>query len=240
VHANLRVQIIFLQDPSGPTVTPDTSAADNSKNVGYTNGQLPDYCPNFTGSYFCPSALPSYTVAPFWDDLYIYANTAQGLYYEVDGTAPHRTASFEWYTSHYQASTEYYHFTIQFSESSPGAWIASYYQISDSGTSLVSFSYRSLLESVIYLLLIFPLQTAYSPNILSTHRILQTVLSCTTTPLRIPSRQRALLFVRLRRYSPSSKSFFSSRARFCRPSLVGSPARYRPSDNVNRLMFALM
>jgi len=127
--------IVFLQDPTGPAVTPDTSASDNSKNVGYTNEQLPDYCPNFTGSYFCSAALPSYTVAPFWDDLYIYANTAQGLYYEVDGTAPNRTASFEWYTSHYQASTEYYHFTIQFSESSPGAWIASYYQISDSGTS---------------------------------------------------------------------------------------------------------
>ncbi|OIW26518.1 hypothetical protein CONLIGDRAFT_476211 [Coniochaeta ligniaria NRRL 30616] len=127
--------LIFVQDPTGPVVTADTSAADASKQVGYTNGPFPQYCPGFTGSYWCSSALPYYTVAPFWDDLYIYANTLQGLYYEVDGMAPHRSVTFEWYTSHYQAPTEYYHFTITFSEASPGAWTAAYYQISDSGSS---------------------------------------------------------------------------------------------------------
>lgn len=76
-------------------------------------------------------------MAPFWDDLYIYTNTQQGLYYEVDGSAPHRTVTFEWYTSHYLAATEYYHFTTQFSESVPGEWITAYYQISDSGSSAV-------------------------------------------------------------------------------------------------------
>ncbi|KAH8903251.1 hypothetical protein BR93DRAFT_940780 [Coniochaeta sp. PMI_546] len=127
--------IVFVQDPNGPVVTADTSAADQSKRVGYTNQPFPAYCPNFDGSFFCPGALPYYTVAPFWDDLYVYANTHQGLYYEVDGVAPHRTVTFEWYTSHYQAPTEYYHFTTQFSESSPGAWTTAYYQISDSGSS---------------------------------------------------------------------------------------------------------
>jgi hypothetical protein len=74
-------------------------------------------------------------VAPFWDDLFIYPNTHQGLYYEVDGTAPQRTVTFEWYTSHFGSGTEYYHFTTQFSEAEPGAWTTTYYQVSDSGSS---------------------------------------------------------------------------------------------------------
>jgi hypothetical protein len=74
-------------------------------------------------------------VAPYWDDLYVYGNTPQGLYYKVDGAAPARTVTFEWYTSHYQDPTQYYHFTAKFSENSPGTSEFVYYQISDRGVS---------------------------------------------------------------------------------------------------------
>ncbi|KAK3655855.1 hypothetical protein LTR22_010012 [Elasticomyces elasticus] len=79
--------------------------------------------------------LPNTAVCPFWDDLYVYADTPQGVYYEVDGAAPARNISFEWYTSHYGDPTQYYHFIATFEEANPGATTFTYYEISDHGSS---------------------------------------------------------------------------------------------------------
>jgi len=67
--------------------------------------------------------------------LYIYAGTSQGIYYETDGTAPNRTLAFEYYTSHYAASNQYYHFQVIFYENLPGIVTYVYYQSSDTGIS---------------------------------------------------------------------------------------------------------
>ncbi|KAK5696274.1 hypothetical protein LTR17_024352 [Elasticomyces elasticus] len=79
--------------------------------------------------------LPNTAVCPFWDDLYVYADTPQGVYYEVDGAAPTRNISFEWYTSHYSDPTQYYHFIATFEEANPGVTTFTYYEISDHGSS---------------------------------------------------------------------------------------------------------
>lgn len=72
---------------------------------------------------------------PFWDDLYIYNSTGQGIFWQYEGTAPNRSLSFEWYTSHYHASTIYAHFLVSFYEALPG-WITyDYLNITDSGSS---------------------------------------------------------------------------------------------------------
>lgn len=75
------------------------------------------------------------TAFGFWDDLYISSGTSQSVYYGTTGTSPSRTLVFEYLASHYQASTQYYHFQIVFYEASPGIVTFYYYQINDGGNS---------------------------------------------------------------------------------------------------------
>jgi hypothetical protein len=82
-----------------------------------------------TRSFSGPTALP------FWDDLMIYGNTSQSVYYSVAGTAPNRTTTFEFYESKYSAPTEFYHFQVIFYENMPGIVDYIYFEISDGGVS---------------------------------------------------------------------------------------------------------
>ncbi|KAF2152324.1 hypothetical protein K461DRAFT_313051 [Myriangium duriaei CBS 260.36] len=101
---------------------------------GYGSGELlapplPVSCANWF--------MPTVAFAPFWEDLYIYQGTPQGLYYQISGTAPTRSVSFEYYTSEFNHSTSYYHFVATFQENNPGAAIFDYYQVSDAGAHAV-------------------------------------------------------------------------------------------------------
>jgi hypothetical protein len=75
------------------------------------------------------------TALPYWDDLYIYSSTSQGIYYAAQGTAPNRTLVFEFYTSHFNQPTQYYHFQVIFFEAQPGIVQYRYYDASDGGVS---------------------------------------------------------------------------------------------------------
>ena len=75
------------------------------------------------------------TALAYWDDLYIYNNTAQGIYYQTEGITPNRTLTIEYYCSHYNLSNEYYHFQVIFFENMPGIIEYVYYDISDGGAS---------------------------------------------------------------------------------------------------------
>ncbi len=70
-------------------------------------------------------------VFAFWDDTYIYEGTQQGIYYEVDG----ETVTFEYYLSHFQDDTQYYHYTVYYDSTIPGVFTMQYYQVSDAGVS---------------------------------------------------------------------------------------------------------
>ena len=87
-----------------------------------------------------------YAIFPFWDDLYVYGGTRQGVYYEIVGTAPNRQVSIEWNTSpsgYPGYPDQYFHFTATFQETDPnfddgavsGAPVFSYHEISDAGVS---------------------------------------------------------------------------------------------------------
>lgn len=101
-------------------------------NYAYANQALPCFEGQCGDDY---SSLPDTTAAGYWDDLYIYQGTPQGLYYEAYGVSLHRNLTFEWYTSHYGDSSQYYHFTLQFQEAQLGVMVVDYLQISDSGAS---------------------------------------------------------------------------------------------------------
>ncbi len=97
-------------------------------------------CLGNCSSTFTETALPTNafsgaTALPYWDDLYVYGNTSQGIYYQTDGDAPNRTLTFEYYCSHYQQPTEYYHFQMVFFENMPGIVQYVYYDISDRGVT---------------------------------------------------------------------------------------------------------
>lgn len=112
---------------------PDASAWNNSRRLGGSNVAIPAGCGNFTDATFCPDGLPYYSVVPYWDQLHIAAGTPQGLYYQILDPDFYPSVVFEWYTSHVDNSSEYYHFTLQFfSEYSDWVEIA-YYQIADRG-----------------------------------------------------------------------------------------------------------
>ncbi|CAF0889063.1 unnamed protein product [Adineta steineri] len=78
-------------------------------------------------------AFSSATAFPFWDDLFIYANTSQGIYYQSEGTAPNRQLIFEYYMSHYLQATQYYHFQVTFFENAPGVVQFKYLDATDGG-----------------------------------------------------------------------------------------------------------
>ena len=91
--------------------------------TAYTNTALP------SSSFSGPTAFG------YWDDLYIRANTSETIYYGTTGTFPNRTLVFEYYTSHYAASTQYYRFQIVFYENLPGIVRFFYFQATDGGAS---------------------------------------------------------------------------------------------------------
>ena len=89
---------------------------------------------------YANSAMPNYTVDalgvfPCWDDLYIYQGQPQGIFYSIDGTAPNRSLTVEFYESHYSDSTQYYHFLVSFWENMPNVTTIDYLNMSDAGTS---------------------------------------------------------------------------------------------------------
>ncbi|CAD0109424.1 unnamed protein product [Aureobasidium uvarum] len=77
--------------------------------------------------------LGSVTAYGFYEDLYIYKGTQQGIYYEVSGSAPHRQTVFEFYVSSYGDSTQYYHFLMKFAEDKPNIVTYQYLSVSDKG-----------------------------------------------------------------------------------------------------------
>ncbi|CAF0728673.1 unnamed protein product [Adineta steineri] len=100
-----------------------------------TNGVL---CFGKCDRIWTETALPAQefsdaTVFAYWDDLYVFANTSQGIYYEIQGNASNRTLIVEYYCSHYQQEMEYYHFQVIFFEDKPGIVQYIYYDISDGG-----------------------------------------------------------------------------------------------------------
>ncbi|CAF1161599.1 unnamed protein product [Rotaria magnacalcarata] len=101
-----------------------------------TNGVI---CLSTCSNAWLETALPSSyfgaAVLPYWDDLFIYSKTWQGIYYASQGTTPNRTLVFEYYTSHYGSPTEYYHFQVKFFEATPGVVQFIYYDAFDTGAS---------------------------------------------------------------------------------------------------------
>ncbi|KAK5709878.1 hypothetical protein LTR17_019382 [Elasticomyces elasticus] len=122
-----------LRDVPGCHVDLEQDSVSSSSIVISINGFVG--LTNDPGVDFDNIPLPQQPFDPSGDKLYVYADTPQGVYYEVDGAAPSRNISFEWYTSHYSDPTQYYHLIATFEEANPGVTTFTYYEISDHGSS---------------------------------------------------------------------------------------------------------
>ncbi|KAG9857121.1 hypothetical protein KCU98_g1635, partial [Aureobasidium melanogenum] len=81
------------------------------------------------------SYIADTTLSGYWDDLYIYQGTQQGIYYDITGEVGSRQLEFEFYTSTYGTLTEYFHFIMTFFEDQPGVVKYRYFDISYNGLS---------------------------------------------------------------------------------------------------------
>ncbi|CAF3411027.1 unnamed protein product [Rotaria socialis] len=130
----------FIDDQSFTVAVPFNITLYNTttKSVSVTtNGVI---CLSSCSTAFTETALPASaffgaTALPFWNDLYISANTSQGIYYDTQGIAPNRTLIFEYYSSHYQQPTDYCNFQIILHENVPGVVQFIYYEATDGGVS---------------------------------------------------------------------------------------------------------
>ncbi|CAF1080752.1 unnamed protein product [Rotaria sordida] len=89
----------------------------------------------FIETAFPTSAFSDATILTYWNDLYIYANASQGIYYKKQGNTPKRNFITEYHCSHYQQSTDYYNFQVIFFENMPGVVQFIYYEVIDEGAS---------------------------------------------------------------------------------------------------------
>ncbi|KAK6498917.1 hypothetical protein TWF481_011487 [Arthrobotrys musiformis] len=104
---------------------------DEEPGTSFINSQLP-VALDVSGA----NRLPNTSAVALWDDLYIYAGTQQGVYYQIDGTEPgNRVVSFEFYTSAYRRSSEFFHFLIRYEEARPGILTYKYFQVFGGGVS---------------------------------------------------------------------------------------------------------
>ncbi|KAG9954179.1 hypothetical protein KCU85_g531, partial [Aureobasidium melanogenum] len=86
----------FAINLCGYNFTSVTVSVNGVLGFGITNSYSPSSLPQY--SALSPS---DYALMPFWADLYIYQGTAQGIYYEADGTSPSRILTLEYCASYY-------------------------------------------------------------------------------------------------------------------------------------------
>jgi hypothetical protein len=72
------------------------------------------------------SYLPNNTVAPFFDDLYMFGQPTpqQGIFYQFN--AANTSVTYEYYVSRALKATEKFHFTVQYDSALPGVFVFTY------------------------------------------------------------------------------------------------------------------
>lgn len=77
--------------------------------------------------------IPPYTACPYWDDLFLTANTNQGIWYQIDSTST--TVTIEYILGRATSSTDLYQFQVVYSTLTPGVWVFKYYVVGNYGAS---------------------------------------------------------------------------------------------------------
>ncbi|KAH7210740.1 uncharacterized protein BKA55DRAFT_628329 [Fusarium redolens] len=115
---------------------------DDTSNTVYvsTNGYLSLFTgsSSFVNQPLRSSSIPSVSIVPYWDDLYILAGSVcqVGIYYDVYETARGQTFTVEWYVGGVGGGgTSSQHFSVSLYEDYPGLVRFEYYKTSMRGSS---------------------------------------------------------------------------------------------------------
>ncbi|KAI9692790.1 MAG: hypothetical protein M1820_009338 [Bogoriella megaspora] len=75
------------------------------------------------------TTLPSYTICAFWDDLYLYGNTNQGVYYAYNESS----VTYEFILSQAGVPGDVYQFQVYYSTDKPGVVVLRYFGVGELG-----------------------------------------------------------------------------------------------------------
>ena len=137
---------IKLYGTSTTTFNVSTNGVSNIPNIFFAVHQIDEHqivgltAPSPLSTAYSNAALPQAAVCntcvfALWDDLFIQKGTSQGIFYQIDGVSPSRTLTVEFYTTQYNAYTNYYHWQTIFYEARPDIVMNKYLNITDSGVS---------------------------------------------------------------------------------------------------------
>ena len=106
-------------------------AQTSAQSFASTNGYLSiqEGSSQYEAQPFPTDTLPNNTVAPFFDDLYLYGNSTpqQGIFYQFN---PGQTAiSYEYYLQRAGNAGAPYHFVIAYDSALPGVFTYMYYGV---------------------------------------------------------------------------------------------------------------
>ena len=82
------------------------------------------------------NTIPPYTACPFWDDLYLYGGTTEGVYYQLNSTSG--TVTYEYILSGSGMPSDYYQYQVHYATSAPGVIYFRYFVVGElSGMAVV-------------------------------------------------------------------------------------------------------
>ncbi|KAL4978286.1 hypothetical protein BDW66DRAFT_23080 [Aspergillus desertorum] len=77
--------------------------------------------------------LAPYSLFPLWKDLKITKGKPHGIYYDVEGNAPNRALTIEFYVTRYNMEDQYFHFLVILEEAKPNFATFRYFDVQDEG-----------------------------------------------------------------------------------------------------------
>ncbi|CBF86732.1 hypothetical protein AN2383.2 [Aspergillus nidulans FGSC A4] len=77
--------------------------------------------------------LAPYSLFPLWKDLKIVQGKPHGIYYDIEGNAPNRTLTIEFYVTRYNMEDQYFHFLMILEEARPNIATFRYFDVQDEG-----------------------------------------------------------------------------------------------------------
>ncbi|KAL5003024.1 hypothetical protein BDV10DRAFT_201028 [Aspergillus recurvatus] len=77
--------------------------------------------------------LAPYSLFPLWKDLKITQGKPHGIYYDVEGNAPNRKLTIEFYVTRYNMEDQYFHFLVILEEAKANVATFRYFDVQDEG-----------------------------------------------------------------------------------------------------------
>jgi hypothetical protein len=97
------------------------------------------------------SAIPNTSICAFWDDLKVYEGSNMGITYVINGVAPFRSMTFEFYLAKLDSAGREVHFSATFAEHQLGVVLLKYFAVwNDGNSATVGVQRRATGEALVF------------------------------------------------------------------------------------------